>query len=524
MIALTEFADITAVIITRGDTDLEQTIKDLPYGEVIVDCNGEIRKYGWMGRGYKVIDTHLDRKVFNRYVAAEYAKNDVIYFQDDDVRLPDHQGLLDAFNSRRHLGDWVANTQPGLDDAQGYHDLALVGCGSLVPKGIWKEAWDKYTPTGAEEDRIERFELDCDFIFGVLSHWEKVSLGLDVLDVASADNRLWRQPGQMEGKHESINFARETRSVVLTMLTKNEQKNVVRALDSARDLFDKVLIHDTGSTDETVAEVSRWCSANGVPFRIEENVPFEGFGVNRQRLLDDAHGEADYILLMDADEEFIFHEEDQQRRPPLFTDCYNFHYEGPLDYVQPRLLYSNFKWEWDDVKSHAALGARDGRNPIGCDMESPLIRHHGDVRASSSTRYQRDVDNLTEDIEAGREVARSLFMRGKAYEGMFAMTGDEKYRELAILDYTARVELSQGDEESYYSRFRLGCLLVESGKFASGADELFSAWVDRPRRIESLRALSAYCTAVADATPYPVGDMIIVHRDLYRDHPQTEGA
>ena len=50
--------------------------------------------------------------------------------------------------------------------------------------------------------------------------------------------------------------------------------------------------------------------------------------------------------------------------------------------------------------------------------------------------------------------------------------------------------------------------------------ELFNAYVDRPTRIESLRALAEYATVVADATPYPTLDTIIVHRDLYRDQGQ----
>lgn len=509
---MTEFADITAVVITRGDTDLVDLIQTLPYGEVLVNQNGAV--YRRDGRGLKRVANGPDYKVYNRFVTADlYATNDTIFFQDDDVRIPDHPGLLDAYNARQHEGQWVANTQPGLDEAQGYWDLALVGCGSLVPKGLWEDVWTRWIAAYGTDD--ERFSLDCDFIFGTLSHWIKTDLGLDVLDVASADNRLWRQPGQMEAKRASINKARALRTVVLSMLTKNEEKNIVRALDSARPLFDSVLIHDTGSTDDTALEVSRWCAANGVPFTIEETM-FEGFGKARQRLLEQARTQADFMLLMDADEEFIFAPEDEHPRPPLFCDAYNFHYEGPLDYAHPRLIYANFPWHWTDVKSHSALDGPEGRTPIGCDMESPLIRHHGDVRASSSERYQRDVDNLSDDINNSRDVARSHFMRGKAYEGMFAMTGDEQYRERAIEDYRARVELSQGDEESYYSRFRLGCLLVESGKFASGMDELFSAWLDRPTRVESLQALAAYATAVADATPYPVGDMIIVHRDLYR--------
>ena len=473
------------------------------------------------------LTTLSDWQVYNRYLTAELeAKHDTLYFQDDDVIFRDHKALLSAFNTRDFDAQWVANKQPGLDEAQGYWDLALVGCGSLVPRGVWGDAFRRYREAYRND---ERFTLDADFIFGVLSKWKKVDLGLEVLPAASAPNRLWRQKGQMEGKHASINKARALRTIVLTMLTKNEQANVVRALDSARPLYDRVLIHDTGSTDDTVLEVSRWCSANGIPHTIAPNVPFEGFGQNRNALLREGRKLGDYMLLMDADEEFVKYdtEADAVARPELFCDAYMLHYDGALDYAQPRILFSNYPWRFDEVKSHAALDDNDpaaDHRPIGCDMQAPRILHHDDAQTSTEERYRRDIANLTDDIRHGREVARAYFMRGKAFEGLAAVTRDEEYKQDAIRDYKKRVALSTGDEESYYSRFRLGCLLVETGKFASGADELFSAWMDRPRRIESLRALAAYCTAVADATPYPVGDMIIVHRDLYRDSPQTEGA
>lgn len=472
---------------------------------------------------------HDDAKVFGRYVAADtLASNDVIYFQDDDVLMPDHQGLLDAFNAREHLGDWIANRQPGLDEAQGYWDLALVGCGSLVPKGSWwDDAFARYLGAfEADAHANERFLLDADFIFGVLSHWHKVDLGLGVLEVASADNRLWRQPGQKEAKHTSINQARSLRTIVLTMLTKNEQDNVMRALSSARPLYDSVLIHDTGSEDHTADYVLSFCEAEGIPCRVERNVTWEGFGANRNRLIADAHAEADYMLLMDADEEFVEYSDDPSavHRPELFCDTYVLHYAGSLDYAQPRILYCNYPFEFDSVKSHAALNDTSGRAthpPIACDMQEPKIKHYGDDVAASESRYARDVENLTQDIADGHDVPRSHFMRGKAYEGLAAATGNPIFWEHAIADYRKRVEMSTGDEESYYSQFRLGCLLVEKrNEFLNGTEELMKAWVARPRRIESLRALAEYVTVVADATPYPTGDMIIVHRDLYRSKPQ----
>jgi tetratricopeptide (TPR) repeat protein len=481
------FDDVSAVIVTRGDVDMSWT-KDLPYGEVIVYDNS---KYN-------------DCQVYGRYYGAtELATRPVVYFQDDDVRFHEHEALLDRYEPgvlvSNMYDQWIADC--------GYFDLALVGLGSIMDVGLWKDAFERYQTAYPHDDR---FTLDCDFIFGTLARWKRIDFGHEILDIASDDTRLWKQPEQFEGKWRSIHRARSLREVVLTMLVKDEEQNIQRALNSAKGLFDRGYIIDTGSTDNTVELIWDWSDENGVPIKVDVR-QFTNFGEMRNLLLEEGRKLGDYQLLMDADEEFV---ERPKSWPELEADAYVLHYDGPIDYGQPRLISSNFPWQFEG-QVHACLGVNGTMTPRGVNLREPLIVHHGDERHGRE-RLERDVELLREQIDEGHDIPRSWFLLGKAYEGLGAY-------EHAIRAYEIRIGLTDSDEETYYSRFRLGVLTGEQlNDFPTAARHLLAAWEDRPTRVEALRALAFYATAIADATPYPEDDLVIVHRHLYRDRSQGD--
>lgn len=481
------YDDVCAVIVTRGDTDLEDILASLPaYGEIKVWDNSALE---------------IDAKVYGRYVAAESSKRPIVYFQDDDVIFREHDALMAAYEP----GVLVANMYDEWIEGCGYYDLALVGLGSICDNALWRDAFKRYHEAFPNDDR---FLLDPDFIFGTLARWRRYDFGHEILDVASDETRLWQQDGQLEGKWRTISRARSLRTVTLAMLVKNEEHTAVNALASAKGLYDNVTIVDTGSTDNTIYAIRDWLLANKVPGRVIER-PWVDFGTNRNELLAIARTRADYILMMDADETLSF---DGERHvdwawPELAADAYLLHYDGKLDYAQPRLIASRFPWRFEGTV-HASLDHEGTLLPTAGNLRSPRVVHHGDTRHGDE-KVKLDIELLTAEIKLGHDVPRCLFLRGKAYEGLGM--NDE-----ALADYEARVAISSRDEEGYYSRFRLGVLLVEhKGDFPGGCDQLFQAYLDRPQRIESLRALVHFCTAMADATPYPVDDLVIVHRDLY---------
>src|SRR5260370_13247818 len=78
------------------------------------------------------------------------------------------------------------------------------------------------------------------------------------------------------------------------IITRDEEANIVRTLQSVKSLADEIIVVDSGSTDNTVA-LAKSC---GAKVFVEE---WKGFARQKNAALDKATGE--WILSLDADEE-----------------------------------------------------------------------------------------------------------------------------------------------------------------------------------------------------------------------------
>ena len=83
-------------------------------------------------------------------------------------------------------------------------------------------------------------------------------------------------------------------SLTVVILTKNEENNIVDAILNARQVTDKVLVVDSGSTDKTI----ELAEANGakVIYRTWDS----DFAAQRNFALH--HVETEWVLYLDADE------------------------------------------------------------------------------------------------------------------------------------------------------------------------------------------------------------------------------
>jgi GT2 family glycosyltransferase len=80
----------------------------------------------------------------------------------------------------------------------------------------------------------------------------------------------------------------------LTMIVRDEQENLPRALQSVRGLFDEIVVVDTGSTDRTI-EIARSFDA-----KVSEFAWIDDFAAARNAALAQAGG--DYVFGLDADD------------------------------------------------------------------------------------------------------------------------------------------------------------------------------------------------------------------------------
>ena len=82
--------------------------------------------------------------------------------------------------------------------------------------------------------------------------------------------------------------------VSLTMIVKDEEKNLPHCLDSVRGIFDEIVVVDTGSTDRTRS------SAREFGARVFEFPWIDDFAAARNASL--AHATGDYAFWLDADD------------------------------------------------------------------------------------------------------------------------------------------------------------------------------------------------------------------------------
>jgi hypothetical protein len=195
-------ADVTAVIVTRGDVDLAPVLDSLVFDNVIVFDNSQ---------------EELDQMTYGRMLGALRAKTEVIYSQDDDiVHSPEQQMQILAAYSPAHLvgcmwQDWSDGARrQGIED--GYDDLVFPGSGSISNVALWTAAHLRYLEHYEHDDF---FRMWSDTIIGVISPTIQLPLVFEELDWGNNGNRMAHMEDAVALKTEAIRRAREVRDEVV---------------------------------------------------------------------------------------------------------------------------------------------------------------------------------------------------------------------------------------------------------------------------------------------------------------------
>lgn len=171
MIPLT---DIAAVLVTRGDVDMQPILDSLPYEEVVVWDNSK---------------RPFDCRVFGRYLAILETTKPVIYVQDDDCTLA--RIAHGALRMQYEPGAVVAN----MPDSHRPGEPPMLGWGALFDRDLPWQAFAKWCP----EHPIDRLFIGYpESIFTALVPWKRVDLGHTDMPWATAPSRSYQQPGHYE--------------------------------------------------------------------------------------------------------------------------------------------------------------------------------------------------------------------------------------------------------------------------------------------------------------------------------------
>ena len=265
-------------------------------------------------------------------------------------------------------------------------------------------------------------------------------------------------------------------SICVTMIVRNEEAIITRALERVKDLADALCICDTGSTDNTRVRCEEFLSEHKKP-GIVFHVPFRDFGYNRTVSWLAGRGRATYQLFIDADHllDVPTSFDKSDLTAPVYLLEQNTH---GCSYWNLRLARDDGIQRCEGL-THEFWKPAHGLTPER--LASLRITDIGDGGAKAD-KFTRDRALLERQLLYTPECSRTWFYLANTKR-------DQGENEAAIATYQKRIELGGWPEEVWNSYLNIGrCYKkMERGEDAVGA------WLDAhevdPTRLENLMDL-----------------------------------
>lgn len=196
---------VAAVIVTRGDVDLQRIIgQDWPDAvhEIVVWNNAE--------------EKH-DLAVYGRYAAIARTTQPLIFVQDDDVVLPKEsleEIIWQCDSGSAEYGRLVVN-MPQIFRHDFYREHALVGWGACFHRDLPEEAFASFW-TGVTWGTIpavgtDFFNRTCDIVFTGLIPYTMVDVAYEALPCSEDATRMWKQRTHMEERQRMLELVKKAR-------------------------------------------------------------------------------------------------------------------------------------------------------------------------------------------------------------------------------------------------------------------------------------------------------------------------
>ena len=312
-------------------------------------------------------------------------------------------------------------------------------------------------------------------------------------------------------------FLEAKQTVCLNMIVKDETPVIRRCLESARPMIDYWVIVDTGSTDGTQKMIKEFFK--DIPGELHER-PWKNFAHNRNEALKLAEGKADYVLFIDADEQFIY--EPNFKLPDLEKDLYymNVSY-GSYNYARAQLINNHLGWEWKGVLHEALVAKPETFRKSGkIEGVKTLVVANEGARSKDPNKYQKDAAVLEEALKEEPDNTRYQFYLARSYN-------DFGEHQLALKNFEKRVQMGGWGEEVFESLLQIGMIheQIKSDK-ETIVNTYKKAFAARPSRVEPLYYLArylrmqgdypqAYSIAKIGASIPPSKDLLFVQSWLY---------
>lgn len=270
---------------------------------------------------------------------------------------------------------------------------------------------------------------------------------------------------------------------VLILMIKNEEKILLRCLESIKDVVDAYCICDTGSTDSSREIAAEFLKTHDGCLTSEH---WKDFGTNRTASFVNAQNylkktgwdlKNTYGLLLDADMVFV---PLQLKSTELVNEGYTvIQKAGNLEYPNTRLVRMDYDWKcrgvtheyWDGPTQHLPIETCfiDDRNDGGCKAD----------------KFERDARLLEQGLKDEPENGRYMFYLAQTYNGLGRLKE-------CIEMYKKRIAIGGWEEELWYSHYMIGKSWLALKNIPKFEQWMLKAYERRPSRLEPIYQLAKY--------------------------------
>lgn len=272
--------------------------------------------------------------------------------------------------------------------------------------------------------------------------------------------------------------------ICLVMIVKNEEHVISRCLEALKPHIDAWCIMDTGSEDKTMELIHK--ILGNIPGKLLEE-PFDSFRYNRSKVMQIAREEfdADYLLMMDADDTFIA-EKDFKWPDNLNHGCYYIkHFLHSTSFSRPALTKASLPWRYEGAAHE--YQTCDEKFTRGHELENVKVVCGTDGhrrKTEGQAKYDRIAKILQKEYEKDKTNPRTVFYLAQSYR-------DAGHFEMAIKFYRIRSGMGGYDEEVWYSMYQIAVLTETLGVgFEITREAYLQAYLTRPSRAEPLWRLA----------------------------------
>jgi len=284
--------------------------------------------------------------------------------------------------------------------------------------------------------------------------------------------------------------------ICLNMIVKDESAVILRSLFSVLPLIDYWVIVDTGSKDDTPKIVETFFREKGIPGELHHRM-WVDFATNRNQALQLAKSHGDYLLFVDADEEFVY--EKGFKLPFLKEESYFIlcSSNGVLNH-RKLLVRSNVDWKWVDPIHETLEG---GEKPPTATLKKLVnySRSGGARSRNLKATRENDAKVLENKLKKDPKNSRAQFYLALTYFSL------QKF-DMALKFFRKRAWQKDFSEERYLAQLMVAKLLEGLKEDASVVfDAYLQAIKIRPERVETYFYLSRFLRKEKDLqTAYEV--------------------